>query len=78
MRFLTRTLRAVGFACAAGLLLSFAFTRLLSNMLYGVSAADPITLSGVIVIVIVVAFLAALLPSMRAARIDPMQALREQ
>jgi ABC-type antimicrobial peptide transport system permease subunit len=53
------------------------FTRALSGMLYGVSPSDPVTLSSVVAIVVIVAAAAALLPALRAARIDPMQALRE-
>jgi putative ABC transport system permease protein len=77
-QFLGKTLRVVGMACIAGLALSLAFTRALSGMLFGVSPSDPITLSSVIAIVMVVASLAALFPALRAARIDPMQALREE
>jgi ABC-type lipoprotein release transport system permease subunit len=58
--------------------LSFLFTRALSGMLYGVTPTDPLTLAGVTVIVISVAVLASLLPAVRAARLDPMQALREE
>lgn len=77
-QFVCKALRVVGLACIAGLALSFAFTRALSGMLFGVSPCDPITLSSVILIVTGVAASAALLPAMRAARIDPMQALREE
>jgi predicted permease len=76
-QFLARALRAVGIACIAGLALALAFTRLLSGMLFGVSPSDPITLSAVIAVVVAAAALAAILPAARAARIDPMQALRE-
>jgi putative ABC transport system permease protein len=76
-QFLKKALRVVGVACAAGLVLSLMFTRALSGMLYGVSPSDPATLSAVVAIVVVVAAVAALLPAMRAARIDPMEALRE-
>jgi ABC-type lipoprotein release transport system permease subunit len=47
-------------------------------MLYDVSPSDPITLSAVILLVAGVATLAAILPAVRASRIDPMQALREE
>jgi predicted permease len=77
-QFVLKALRVVGVGCVAGLALSFAFTRLLSGMLYGVSPSDPITLSGVVVVVAAVAVLAALIPATRASRIDPMQALREE
>jgi ABC-type antimicrobial peptide transport system permease subunit len=49
----------------------------MSGLLYGVSPFDPLTLAGVIVLVVGVAALAAFLPSLRASRIDPMDALRE-
>jgi ABC-type antimicrobial peptide transport system permease subunit len=77
-QFLLRALRVVGAACVVGLVLSFAFTRALSGMLYDVSPSDPITLSAVILLVAGVATLAAILPAVRASRIDPMQALREE
>jgi ABC-type antimicrobial peptide transport system permease subunit len=77
LQFVRKALRIVALACAAGLALSLAFTRVLSDMLYGVSPADPITLAGVVAIVVAVALAAALLPAVRAARVDPMQALRE-
>jgi ABC-type antimicrobial peptide transport system permease subunit len=77
-QFLLKALRVVGVACAVGLVLSLAFTRALSGMLYGVSPSDPITLAAVIGIVLLVASAAAWMPAMRASRIDPMQALREE
>lgn len=77
-QFLRQALAVVGLACLAGLALSFAFTHLLSGMLYGVSPMDPATLAGVIAIVMAIATLAALLPALRAARVDPMQVLREE
>lgn len=77
-QFLLKALRVVAVACLAGLVLSFAFTHVLSGMLYGVTPSDPVTLSGVVVVVTVVAAFAALLPAMRASRVDPMQSLREE
>jgi ABC-type antimicrobial peptide transport system permease subunit len=62
----------------AGLLLSLGFARALSGLLYGVSPFDPLTLAGVVVLVVGVATVAAFLPSLRASRIDPMEALREE
>lgn len=76
-QFLFNVLRVVGLACLIGLGLSFVLTRLLSGMLYGVSPLDPATLSCVILLVLIVSTLAALFPAMRAARIAPMQALRQ-
>jgi ABC-type antimicrobial peptide transport system permease subunit len=75
--FLVQAMRVVLLACAAGLALSFAFAQLLAGMLFGVSASDPLTLSTVVAIVLAVATLAALVPATRAARLEPMQVLRE-
>jgi predicted permease len=59
-----------------GLLGALALTRLLTTLLFGVSARDPMTIAGVGVILAVVAFLATCLPARRAARVDPMICLR--
>jgi predicted permease len=75
--FLFKAMRVVGAACLAGLALAFALSRSLSSMLYGISPNDPATLTGVIVVVLIVAAAAALVPAVRAARVDPMTALRE-
>lgn len=52
--------------------------RVLSGMLYGVSPSDVTTLLSVVLLMLLVAALAALLPALRAARGDPMQVLREE
>jgi putative ABC transport system permease protein len=64
--------------CGAGLLLAGAFTRVLTGMLYGVSATDPTALGGVVAIVLLVTAAASLVPAIRAARLDPMRVLREE
>ncbi len=76
--FVRKALGVVGVALVAGLALSLALGRVLAGMLFGVSAADPVTLGAVIVLVVGVALLAAFLPALRASRIDPMHALREE
>jgi putative ABC transport system permease protein len=51
---------------------------LLSGMLYGVPTNDAVTVGGVVVIVLAVSAMASLIPAIRAARVEPMQALREE
>ena len=64
--------------CAAGWAMALASSRVLSGMLYGVSPSDLVTLSSVVLMVMVVAAIASLVPAARAARLDPMQVLRDQ
>ena len=77
-RFLLQGLTVTFLGCVAGFVLAVGFSRLLSGMLYGVSASDPATLFSVILLVLVVALVASLLPSLRAGRVEPMQVLREE
>ncbi len=69
-------LAAVGLGL--GLLLALAAGRLVAAMLYQTSATDPLVLGGLTVLLGFVALLAAWLPSRRAARVDPMVALRAE
>jgi ABC-type antimicrobial peptide transport system permease subunit len=64
--------------CLTGFALAIASTRLLAGLLYGVSPTDVPTLSGVVLLVLAVAAIASLLPSIRASRVEPMQVLREE
>ncbi|MGE5294163.1 MAG: FtsX-like permease family protein, partial [Solirubrobacterales bacterium] len=61
---------------AAGVAGVLAATRVLSSLLYGISSTDPLTLGVVSLILIAIALLATWLPARRAAKIDPMAALR--
>ena len=60
----------------AGLLTSFAVTRLLANEIWGVSANDPLTFCAVVAVVFLVGAAACLLPARRATHVDPLVALR--
>ncbi|HJR62254.1 MAG TPA: ABC transporter permease [Gemmatimonadaceae bacterium] len=60
---------------ALGVAGSIAATRLLRSSLYGVSAGDPLTLAGVIVVLVTVGLLATLVPARRAITVDPASAL---
>ena len=73
-----RHLRVSAVACVCGLILSLALTRLMSGLLYGVSATDATTMVIVVASVLLVARLAALIPATRAAVIQPMRTLREE
>ena len=77
-QFLSQGLRVSVLGSVAGLALTAAFGRMLSGMLYGVTVTDVATLGGVVVIVLAVSALASLLPAIRAARLEPMQVLREE
>jgi len=77
-QFLTEGLRASAWGCIGGLALAAAFTRVLSAMLYGVTASDAATFAGVALLVLLTGALASLLPSLRAARVEPMQVLRDE
>ena len=65
----------------AGVLLGFAAAlavgRLLSGMLYGVGASDPVSVMGAAICLMAIAFVACLMPAHRASRVDPVVALRE-
>ena len=63
---------------AIGLAIALAAGRLISSLLFGVSAADPITIASVVALISTVALMACYVPGLSATRVDPMVALREE
>lgn len=63
---------------AVGTAASFVMAKTISTMLFGTEPADPVTFAGMAVLLLGVAFVAGYLPARRAARIDPMVALRSE
>ena len=70
-------LKLAGTGLLIGVVAALILSRLMSSMLYGVSATDPVSLLVAILVLGLAALLACLLPALRATKIDPITALRE-
>jgi len=73
---LTQALVVTGTGAVVGLVVALAASRLLTKLLFEVSPADPISLLGSAVLLLIVALVAAYVPARHATRVDPVQALR--
>ena len=71
-------LRISAWGAGIGLLASLGLGRVIASFLFGVGASDPLTLAGVSLASLAVAALASYLPARRAARLDPVQAIRDE
>jgi len=76
--FLAQAGRLVGMGMLIGIVGALALTRFLASMLFGVSAYDPLTFIGITLLLSMVAAAACLIPAGRAAKLDPMNALRAE
>ncbi|MGH9731571.1 MAG: FtsX-like permease family protein, partial [Candidatus Acidiferrales bacterium] len=73
---LAQGLKLAGLGVLIGVAGALALSQLLASLLFGVSAADPLTFAAVAAVLITVALLACYIPARRAMRVDPMVALR--
>jgi putative ABC transport system permease protein len=74
---LAHGLRLILLGVGLGVMVAFLVTRVISNLLFGVSATDPQVFVGVPLLLIAVALLATYFPARRALKVDPIVALRE-
>jgi putative ABC transport system permease protein len=75
---LLKGFKLVGTGVALGLAASLAATRIMSNLLFGIGATDPLTFFAIALLLTGVAMLACFIPARRATKVDPMVALRHE
>jgi ABC-type antimicrobial peptide transport system permease subunit len=71
-------LRLAGLGVSIGLALALAMTRLMSALLFGTSPTDIVTFAGASTLLTGIAVTASLVPALRASRVDPLVALRDE
>ena len=75
---LSQCLRITGAGIAIGLALALVLLRAIAGFLYGIEATDPATFASLSIVLLSVALLACYLPARRAARVDPLVAMRAE
>lgn len=75
---LLQAAQQIGLATAVGIVMALFAGQALSNLLYHVSPTDPLALGGAVLILVMAAFVACLVPARRASRVDPMIVLRAE
>ena len=78
LEVITKTLRMALVGIALGAVASLAAGKWIAALLYGTEPTDPATFGGIILLLSAVAFLAGYLPARRAAKVEPMVALRHE
>jgi putative ABC transport system permease protein len=74
----SKGMKMTGVGVVLGVLVGLGLTRVMTRLLFGVTPSDPITFIGTSMILLLVALFASWLPARRAARVDPMVALRTE
>jgi predicted lysophospholipase L1 biosynthesis ABC-type transport system permease subunit len=74
---LAQGMKLTSIGIALGLALSFGLTRAIAGLLYGIGTNDPLTIIGVVALLIMISLLACSAPAYRAMRVDPVKAIRE-
>jgi ABC-type antimicrobial peptide transport system permease subunit len=74
---LLQGMKLAALGAGIGMLISMALTRLMKNLLFGVSPTDPLTFGTIVLLLMSVALLACYFPARKAIKVDPMVALRQ-